>query len=81
MRSTGYKDLDKFQKTKARQKKRYYKKTQSAPKSGQPWTKEELLLVITFEGTDTELADILGRSVMAIQKQRQKYKQSQVTTN
>ena len=78
MRSTGYKDLDKFQKTKARQKKRYYKKTQSATKSGQPWTKEEVLLVTTFKGADTELAGILGRSVMAIQKQRQLYKKSHV---
>lgn len=40
MKSTGYKDLDKFQKTKARQKRRYYKKTECAPKKGQPWSKE-----------------------------------------
>lgn len=79
MKSTGYKDLDKFQKTKAKQKRRYYKKTESAPKRGKPWTKEDLELVIEHKISDTELSSLIGRSVMAIQKQRQKYKQSQTT--
>ena len=74
MKGIGYKDMNKFHNTKMKQKKRYYKKTESAPNKGKPWSKEEIELVISHDYSDTELSEKLGRSVMAIQKQRQLYK-------
>lgn len=49
---------------------RYYRRTQRAKNTYKRWTQEELRIVYEHKYTDHELAEMLGRSVMAIQLQR-----------
>lgn len=74
-----YSDLNKWRKTKNKQKRRYYDKTKYAKNHKQIWTSAEIQLVIEHKHSDTELATMLGRSVNAVQKMRQKHKKS-ITT-
>lgn len=55
-------------------KREYYRKTQKALNSYQRWTEEDLEMVLAHEYTDHELSRRLGRSVGAIQRQRNKMK-------
>lgn len=69
MKKDSYKNIEKFKQTKQRQKRRYYRKTMT----GLPmpdWTKEEIIMVLKHEITDTEISAKIGRSVGAIQKKR-----------
>lgn len=70
LRKQNYKDLNKWRKSKNRQRKRYYRKTQNAKNSGRPWTKEEIKIVMEHDMTDTEISNLIGRSVAAIQNRR-----------
>lgn len=69
-RKNLYKDMEKFKNTRNAQKRRYYGRTSNAKNSGNPWTEDEIDLIIAHEKTDTELSNILGRSVRSIQNKR-----------
>lgn len=75
LRRERYKDKEKFLRTRAIQRKRYYDKTAhlyDGPK--RKWTKEEMLLLFNNPITDTELSAIIERSVKSIQVKRSKIK-------
>lgn len=74
LKKENYKDLNKWRKSKNRQRNRYYRKSQKAENSGETWTKKEEDLVMAHSMTDTELSKKIGRSVGAIQKCRCKIK-------
>ena len=65
-----YKDLEKYRRTRSRQKNRYYGKTTNARNRGKSWEKEEIRLLYDRRFSDHELSYIIGRSVKAIQVQR-----------
>lgn len=52
------------------QKKRYYRKTVNARNDKQPWSPNEVRMVMEHSIPDMELAEKIGRSVLAIQKKR-----------
>ena len=65
----------KFPEKRAEGRKRYYDKSRGgATRSQYAWTSKEMELLETFEGTDTQLAEKIGRSVRAIQVKRAKIK-------
>jgi len=70
----SYRDMEKFRETKRAQKKRYYAKTQNAKNKYKRWKPSELQLVIEHKITDTQLSELLGRSVASIQIARGNYK-------
>ena len=70
LRKSDYRDMEKYKKTKREQQKRYYHKTQNAPNSKKYWTDEETEMIMQKNVSDTELSQILGRSVRAIQRRR-----------
>jgi len=74
LRKKDYKDLNKWKVTSNRQKRRYYAKTQNAENRNQPWTIEEIDMVMEHKITDSELSAVIGRSVGAIQNMRSKQK-------
>lgn len=65
-----YKDMDKWRKTCREQKRRYYEKTQNSRNKGSKYTLEEIKMILDKNYSDTELSQILGRSVKAIQVKR-----------
>ena len=67
-RRKDYVDMEKFRKTRNKQRKRYYDKTRKYDR--RPWTDEEDMLVLRHCMTDTELSSWIKRSVCAIQKRR-----------
>lgn len=67
-RKKNYRDLGRYQKTRANQKRRYYQKTAGYPRRN--WTSEEDTIVLAHEQTDTKLSHQLRRSVASIQKRR-----------
>lgn len=62
-----YKDMEKWRATNNKYMKKYYGRTANASNGGNPWTEEEIEIVLKHEKTDTELSKILKRSVRAIQ--------------
>lgn len=70
LRIKDYKDKKLALKTRNKQRKRYYKKTEQARNSFKKWTHEEDYNIFEYGLTDTELSLILGRSVSAIQCRR-----------
>jgi len=81
LKKQNYKDLNKWRKSKNRQRKRYYRKTQNAENSQSVWTKEDEDLVMAHSMSDTELSGLIGRSVGAIQKRRHNIKSRMVESN
>lgn len=65
-----YKDMDKWRETCREQKRRYYEKTQNSRNKGNKYTLEEIKMILDKNYSDTELSQILGRSVKAIQVKR-----------
>jgi hypothetical protein len=54
-------------------KKSYYEKRRFDKKNkGKIWTDDDIKLLFEYDGTDSELSDIIGRSVQAIQIKRSK---------
>lgn len=51
-------------------KRRYYEKTQNSRNKGNKYTLEEIKMILDKNYSDTELSQILGRSVKAIQVKR-----------
>lgn len=72
LRKYAYADMQKFRKTWNAQKKRYYAKTGSCPRSS--WTIEQDKMVLEHLITDTELSKIINHSVKAIQMRRYRLK-------
>lgn len=71
MSKNTYKDMEKFYKTKRRQKKKYYEQTlQNAVNNKKPYTQEEIDMILEHKLSDRELSVLLGRSMKAIQKKR-----------
>ena len=58
------------------EKKRYYDKTANAENGGTRWNEDMIKLIIEHNFTDTELSEILGKSVNAIQKKRWEVKRA-----
>lgn len=77
LKKHNYKDLDKWRKSKNRQRKRYYDKTSNAANKGERWTQQEIDLVLKHEITDMELSRLIGRTVASIQSLRCKLKRQQ----
>lgn len=73
-RKNQYKDMEKYHKARNRQRARYYGKTSNAENSRQPYTLKEMELILDHNITDTELAKMLGRSVLSIQIKRSRLK-------
>lgn len=73
-RKKEYKDIEKWRKTCNRQKLKYYAKTRNAINRCQPWTAEEVDIVMRHEITDHMISKLIGRSVQAIQGKRAKEK-------
>lgn len=73
-RKESYKDLNKWRESCQRQKAKYYGKTSNAENSRQPYTQKEMELILDHNITDTELAKMLGRSVLSIQIKRSRLK-------
>ena len=74
LRKENYSNVEKWRTTKRKQKNRYYGKTENAKNGNNPWTKEEIDMVMEHKLTDRELSALLGRSMMAIQKVRSRQK-------
>ena len=64
-----YKDMEKFRKTRSKQRKKYYGKT-SKKYPSRHWTLEEERMVLAHDMSDHELSDKIKRSVGAIQQRR-----------
>ena len=77
-RKNYYADIDKWRKTCHDQRLRYYRKTQDAENSNQPWTLEEIEMVLEHSMHDNDLSKKIGRSVQAIQSKRSKLKKKGV---
>lgn len=73
-RKAKYRDIDKWRNTCYKQRRKYYSKTANAENSGQRWTVEEIDMVLQHNITDTEISEIIGRSVQSIQVMRSKLK-------
>lgn len=69
------KDQERFRISRNAQRKRYYKKT--AIYEPNPWTEEQDKCVLKHIITDTELSDLIGHSVQAIQLRRLRLKKAQ----
>ena len=72
LRKDKYKDMEKFRNTRNAQRKRYYDKT--AKYNPNPWTSEQDKAVLEHNITDTELSNLIGHSVKAIQIRRSRLK-------
>lgn len=80
MRKTGYeynktwrkKHPDEWQ----QEKKRYYNQFTYAPNSREPFTDEEIEMILAHNMPDRELSKKLGRTIRAIQVTRSKLKHS-----
>lgn len=71
MSKETYKNLDKFYKTKRRGRKKYYDATRvNATNYKEPYTDEEVQMIMEHKLTDRELSEKLGRSMKAIQRKR-----------
>lgn len=68
IRKERYADMEKFNKTRKNQRKRYYQKTQMY--KGRPWSQDEERLVLEHKIPDSELSRKIKRSVGAIQTRR-----------
>lgn len=64
----NYKDMKKYKAYKRRNDRRYYAKTATYEKV--EWTPEQEELVLKHEMTDTQLSNLIGHSVKAIQIKR-----------
>ena len=64
----NYKDMEKYKAYKRRNDRRYYAKTATYEKV--EWTPEQEELVLKHEMTDTQLSNLTGHSVKAIQIKR-----------
>ena len=64
----NYKDMEKYRAYKRRNDYRYYSKTATYEKVD--WTSEQEELVLRHEMTDTQLSNLIGHSVKAIQIKR-----------
>lgn len=62
--------MDKWRETCREQKRRYYEKTQNSRNNGNKYTLEEIKMILDKNYSDTELSQMLGRSVKAIQVKR-----------
>lgn len=71
-RRKAYVDMEKYRKTRNAQRKRYYEKTRKYDRRS--WTEAEDILVLRHCMTDTELSNMIKRSVCAIQNRRAKLK-------
>lgn len=67
-----YKDMEKYKAYKRRVTKKYYDKTATYEKI--KWTPEQEELVLKHEITDTQLSNLIGHSVKAIQVRRSRLK-------
>lgn len=67
-----YPDEDRRREIRNAQRSRYYRKSQGGENSRQPYTLEEIDMILAHEIPDTEIAKKLGRSVQAIQGKRWK---------
>lgn len=67
-RKAQYRDVVRWQRTRAEQRRRYYQKTAGYPP--RQWTAEEDALVLSHQQTDTKLSQQIRRSVASIQKRR-----------
>jgi len=56
-------------------KKRYYKKSQNARNQGQIWSDDHVKQVLSHYVPDVVLAELIGRSVAAVQKARWVHKE------
>lgn len=72
-RKSAYKDMDKWKAACNRQRQRYYGKT-SFLYERRPWDEYEDRMVIEHNLTDSQLSDLLERSVRAIQVRRSRLK-------
>lgn len=52
------------------ERKRYYAKTSYSVNHNNPWTDEEVDIILKHEMTDMEISEKIGRSVQAIQLKR-----------
>lgn len=71
-----YRQTDRGKEVRAKSNKKYYGKTKNAKNNRSSYTLEELELIEKHELSDHELAELLGRSVMAIQTKRSRLKNS-----
>ena len=76
LRREGYRDMERYRRTRNEQRKRYYDKT--AGYQPRKWTAEEEVMVLAHIVTDTELSKRIQRSVRAIQVHRCKLKKQSV---
>lgn len=70
-----YKDMERYRRTRNKQKRRYYGKTANASNRGQPWTAEDIEIVVAHKLSDTQISELIGRSVASIQQRRHIEKQ------
>lgn len=68
-----YRDKEKARITCNRQRQRYYGQSRNAPNKGRRWTEEEIKIIMEHSMTDREIAELIGRSVEAIQVKRCKW--------
>ena len=69
IKTTNYTDIEKFRKNRKEYNKKYYQRT--AIYEPKKWTKEDDEAILRSNDiTDTELSDLLQRSVQAIQVRR-----------
>ena len=71
----AYADMEKYQRTRSAQRKRYYDKTAKYPRRS--WTNEENKKVLAHAIPDMELSTQIQRSVRAIQIQRSRLKKEE----
>ena len=70
----SYKDQDKFRKYRNRYKKRYASRRNFSDGKYKHLTTREMEIVLAHEITDTEIAKMLNRSIVAVQMKRHKLK-------
>ena len=73
-RKSLYKDMEKYRATRNAQKNRYFSRTTYAENRRQPWTSQELNIIMAHEKSDMEISKEIGRSVRAIQEMRHRAK-------
>lgn len=78
LRKKGYRDMDKFRRTRNRQKRRYAQRTGSGQYSPRPWNVKEDEIVLKHAMPDRKIAEFLHRSVQAVQTRRWKLKGSEI---
>ena len=74
LRKETYTDMEKFTKTRNRQRNRYYRKTAIYKPSS--WTSEQDKKVLKHDIPDSELSAIIHHSVKAIQTRRSNLKKA-----